>query len=146
MKSDPERSVVNTSSWRDRVPLHSSARWPIGGIACGAAIVEALATNPAAPAARPSEFTPIHGNVFLPWPGCLFKKSCWLPRGGSYSIDVYHTSMVTGWRIDFGCDSVWFWKIEHRRPKRGGLYKTTATNEDERPGYCAPALAIGHGN
>jgi hypothetical protein len=30
-----------------------------------------------------------------------FEESCASPHGGSYSIDVYHRSMVTGSRITF---------------------------------------------
>src|SRR6267378_1555539 len=121
MKSDPDRSIVKTSTLEGSSSfgiIRAVADW--AGIACGAASVEALATSPAAPAAAPFKNLRRSTESFFAMARMSFKKSCWLPRGGSYSIDVYHTSIVTGWRIDFGCDSVWFWEDRtSARPKCG---------------------------
>src|SRR6266481_2577360 len=103
MKSDPDRSIVNTSTLEGSSSfgiIGAVADW--AGIACGAAIVEALATSPAAPAAAPFKNLRRSTDCFFAMAGMSFKESCWLPRCGSYSIDIYHNSMVTGRRINFG--------------------------------------------
>src|SRR6267143_487521 len=93
MKSDPDRSVVNTSTLEGSSSfgiIGAVADWP--GIACGAASVEALATSPAAPAA-----------ALIPETYIIHRS---LPGGGS-------TSGVT----QFGSG-----KIEHLpAPNAGGL-------------------------
>jgi hypothetical protein len=72
------------------------------GTGCGVAIAEALATSPAAPAAAPFKNLRRSTESFFAIAGMSFEEKCLPPRGDSYSIDVYHKSMVTGWRINYG--------------------------------------------
>src|SRR5258705_9952572 len=83
MKSDPDRSVVNTSTLEGSSSfgiIGAVADWD--GIACGAAIVEALATNPAAPAAAPFKNLRRSTESFFAMAGCPL-RSCVLPYGAS---------------------------------------------------------------
>src|SRR6266566_5248486 len=103
MKSDPVRSVVSTST------LEGSSSFGIigavadlAGTACGAAIAEVLATSPAALAAAPFRKLRRSTESFFVIAGMSFEENCLPPRGDSCSIDVYHKSMVTGGRINFG--------------------------------------------
>src|SRR6266853_5230430 len=103
MKSDPDRSVVSTST-----PEGSSSFGIIGAVAdwagtgCGAAIAEALATSPAAPAAAPFRKLRRSTESFFAIAGMSFEESYLLPCDDSYSIKVYHISLVTGGRINSG--------------------------------------------
>src|SRR6266853_4164579 len=103
MKSDPDRSHVSTSTLEG-----SSSFGIIGAVAdwagrdCGVAIAEVLATKPAAPAAAPFKNLRRSMESFFAIAGMSFEEKCLPPRGDPCSIDVYHTSVVTGGRIDFG--------------------------------------------
>src|ERR1700730_3866604 len=103
MKSDPDRSVVSTSTLEGSSSFGIIAAVPdLAGTARGAAIAEVLATSPAAPAAAPFKNLRRSTESFLAIAGMSFEENCLPPRGESYSIDVYHKSMVTGWRINSG--------------------------------------------
>src|SRR3977135_3012209 len=98
MKSDPDLSVVNTSTLEGSSSfgiIRAVADW--AGIACGAASVEALATSPAAPAAAPFKNLRRSTESFFAMARMSFKRSCWLPRGGPFFIDVYYTLIVNVW-------------------------------------------------
>src|SRR5579864_6452359 len=104
MKSEPVRSVVRTST-----PEGSSSFGIIGAVAdcagkaCGAAMEdEAVATNPAAPAAAPFKNLRRFTESLFAIAGCPLRRVACCLRGGSYSIDVYHKSTVAGWRMSAG--------------------------------------------
>src|SRR6267378_8619748 len=88
MKSDPDRSHVSTST-----PEGSSSLGIIGAVAdwdgrgCCAAIAEALATSPAAPAAAPFKNFRRSTESFFAIAGMSFEENCLPPRGNCYSID-----------------------------------------------------------
>src|SRR4030088_3480430 len=101
MKSDPDLSVVNTSTLEGSSSFGIIRAVPDGaGIACGAASVEALATSPAAPAAAPFKNLRRSTESFFAIARISFEE-CLLPRGYPYSIDVYHKLMVTRNEITF---------------------------------------------
>ena len=102
MKSDPDRSVVNTSTFDG-----SSSFGIIGEVAdcagklCGVAMLDALATSPAAPAAAPFKNLRRSTESFFAIAGFTFEEGCSLSDGNSYSINVYHKLMIAGRRIAF---------------------------------------------
>src|SRR3984893_2208014 len=107
MKSDPDRSHVSTSTLEGSSSfgiIGAVADW--AGTGCGAAIAEALATSPAAPAAAPFKNLRRSTESFFAIAGMSFEENCLPPRGDPCSIDVYHKPMVTGWRISFGQSAV----------------------------------------
>jgi hypothetical protein len=104
MKSDPDRSHVSTSTLEGSSSfgiIGAVADW--AGTGCGVALADALATSPAAPAAAPFKNFRRSTESFFAIAGMSFEENCLPPHGDPCSIDVYHKSMVTGQRIDFGC-------------------------------------------
>jgi len=130
MKSDPDRSVRSSSNpnrsrtcdigIRISYSLHIhtivrslTCRLRSLRVACGAAIVEALATNPAAPAAAPfKNLRRSHGKFFWPMARCPLRRVLVASRRLLFHRRISYID-VTGWRIDFGCDSVCSGRSKH---------------------------------